>query len=137
MVSRMNEKLARTEPPKKHLKKSNHLDIEQRIPKSSSPCKTPPLRPLSSFYYNADNTPTGVTNKRLIFDDYEDLPRDSYRSMTPSPTDQNFDLLKQKANRFYQELSASPASIGADCDDDDSYSSSDTEQISVKLNFKT
>jgi hypothetical protein len=54
--------------------------------------------------------------------------------MTPSPTDQNFDSLKQNTNRFYQELSTSPASIGGDYED--SYSSSDTEQISVKLNFK-
>lgn len=129
------KKLAKTEPPKKVIKKvPSHLCVENQYPKSSSPCKTPPWRPMSSFYsYNTDNTPTGLTNKRLVFDEYEDLPRDSYRSLTPSPTDNKFDLLKQR-NRFYQELSASPASIGDD--DDDTSSSSSTEPISVKLNLQ-
>ena len=132
--------LAKTEPPKKIIKPSKYLEVEHPYrPKSSSPCKTPPWRPMSSFYsYNLDNTPTGLTNKRLVFDEYEsELPQDSYKSMTPSPTHQNFDILKQKANLFYQGLSASPASIGDGGDGDDSYSSSSsTEQISVKLNYK-
>lgn len=130
MSSKKN--VAKTEPVKKIIKNNNYLEVENSYrPKSSSPCKTPPWRPMSSFY--TDNTPNGLTNKKLIFDEYEDLPKDSYKSVTPSPTDQKFNL-KQKANRFYQELSASPASIG---DNDESYSSSSsTEQISVKLNYK-
>lgn len=125
-------KLAKTEPIKKILK-NNFLKADSYIPNSSSPCKTPPWKPMSSFYsYNTDNTPNGVTHKKLIFDEYED----PYRSLTPSPTDENLENLKLKSKCFYRELSASPASIGEDEDDDDESSSSSTEQLSVKLNFK-
>lgn len=88
---------------------------------------------MSSFYsHNTDNTPNGFTRQKLVFDEYDDLmniPRDSYRSLTPSPSDQNLDALKQK--QFYRELSVSPASIG-----DGDTSSSSTEQISVKFSSK-
>ena len=118
----------KTEPPKKAIK-PGYLNIDSNYPKSSSPCKTPPWRPMSSFYShnNNDNTPNGFTRQKLVFDEYDDLPRDSYRSLTPSPSDNNLGALKMK-NQFYRELSASPASIG-----DEDTSSSSTEQISVKL----
>lgn len=127
-------KLAKTEPSKNFAKKSTFLKLENSYPNSSSPCKTPPWKPMSSFYsYNTDNTPNGLANKRLIFDEYEDMAtRDSYRSLTPSPTDGFLEkLAKEKLTCFERVSFASPASTG-----DDYSSDSSTEQISVKLNFK-
>jgi len=128
------KKLTKTEPPKNFAKKKSLLKLESSYPNSSSPCKTPPWKPMSSFYsYNLDNTPNGLANKRLVFDEYEEIPaRDSYRSLTPSPTDSYLDkIAKEKATCFGRVSLASPASTG-----DDYSSDSSTEQLSVKLNFK-
>ncbi len=64
---------SKTEPTKK---KTNYMKINNNNNNnnrklSSSPCKTPPWKPMSSLYaYNTDNTPVGPT--RLKFDDYDD-----------------------------------------------------------------
>ena len=64
---------SKTEPPKKktnYLKINNNNSNNNNNKMSSSPCKTPPWKPMSSLYaYNTDNTPVGPT--RLKFDDYD------------------------------------------------------------------
>ena len=86
----MNARKARTEPPLP--KKSNFLPNEANN-SCTSPSRTPPWRPMSSFTsYGMENTPVGPTRQRLFFYDFSDdeLPspekaNENQRSRTPSP----------------------------------------------------